>query len=98
MLKLIGQMRNCFTSGHLLNVSVVHPLNVSQHWHHKALQRYDPLTVAKREANFLIPMSCCLKLIIEKVLPSSRRYVLHMQEYKHLIKSEGSDNPAEKRV
>ena len=81
-------MRNCFTSGHLLNVSVVHPLNVSQHWHHKALQRYDPLTVAKREAIFFIPMSCCMKWIIEKVLPSSRRYVLHMQEYKHLINSE----------
>ena len=48
-------MRNCFTSGHLLNVSVVHPLNVSQHWHHKALQMYDPLTVAKREAMFFDP-------------------------------------------
>ena len=88
MLKLIVQKRNYFTSVHLLNVSVVHPLNVSQHWHHKALQRYDSSTVAKREAKFLTPMSCCLKLIIERVLPSSRRYVLDMQEYKHLINSE----------
>ena len=88
MLKLIGQMRNYFTSVHLFNVSVVHPLNVSQHWHHKALQRYNTLTVAKREAKFLTPMSCYLKWIIEKVLPPPRRYVLHMQEYKHLIKSE----------
>ena len=88
MRKLIVQMRNCFTPGHLLNVSVVHPLNVSQHWHHKALQRYNPLTVAKPKATFLIPMSCCLKLMIEKVLPPPSRYALHMQEYKHLIKSE----------